>query len=166
MQRVGIRNVGKTVAESICENFSNIDALLQATEDELCQVNGIGKVIAQSIIQFFEVPDNLMMTDRLKAVGLNFDDAAILYNGGLNHHPEVERPLAGLTFVLTGSLQNLTRDEAENKLKALGAKTSSSVSTRTSYVVAGVNAGSKLNRANELGVTVIDEAELDKLLGS
>jgi len=153
---LGIRNVGRTVAETLTAHYPDIDSLLSASIDELCEIDGVGLVIATGIVQFFTLPENLKLIADLRAAGLNLQD--------LPADVDKPMPLAGLTFVLTGSLESFTRDEAETALKALGAKTSSSVSAKTSYVVAGEQAGSKLTRANELGISVLSEADLQEIL--
>ena len=160
---LGIRNVGKTVAEDLTRVFTSIDQLAGAGAEDLCQINGVGPVIAQSILQFFAEPRNRQLLSRLAEAGLNMgsDQPA-----QASDQPGTALPLAGLTFVLTGSLQSMTREQAESQLKALGARTSSSVSGKTSYVVAAENAGSKLTRAQELGIPVLDEAGLQEMLKS
>ncbi|MCL2150998.1 MAG: NAD-dependent DNA ligase LigA [Coriobacteriia bacterium] len=153
---LGIRNVGRTVADALSQAFPSIDALITATDDELCAIEGIGPVIAQSVRQFFSTPDNLRLVAELQASGLLLEQA--------EPQDHVDKPLQGLTFVLTGSLERFTREEAEERLRALGAKASGSVSAKTSYVVAGPGAGSKLAKAVELGVAVIDEDALVEIL--
>ncbi|MDR2957327.1 MAG: NAD-dependent DNA ligase LigA [Coriobacteriales bacterium] len=152
---LGIRNVGKTVAEALCSGFPSIEALMAASVDELCTIEGIGPLIAQSVIQFFSTPDNQRLVEELKSAGLTFSQEAV---------DHVNKPLAGLTFVLTGSLEQYSRDAAEERLKTLGAKTSTSVSAKTSFVVAGPGAGSKLTKAIELGIPVLDETELIEII--
>lgn len=153
---LGIRHVGATVAESLADAFPTIDELAAASLEELSRIDGVGPKIAASVRAFFDNPDNLAVIERLKARGVVFE----------RQRREGARPqtLAGLTFVLTGSLERYTREEATRLLKELGAKVSGSVSGRTSFVVAGPGAGSKLDRARELGVPVIDEAALIEVL--
>ena len=159
---LGVRNVGKTVAETICRQFPSIDELMEATEEELTRIEGIGPVIAQTVIQFFATPGNISLIGELKTAGLRLAQESAIDGGG-----EVQaQTLSGLTFVLTGTLENHTRDEAEELLRAFGAKTSSSVSAKTSYVIAGPGAGSKLTKAQQLGITVLDEAALDGILAT
>ena len=157
---LGIRHVGKTTAEALAGAFPSIDALAAATEEELAAVDGIGPKIARSAYVFLRVPENAAVIDRLRAAGVRLAEEAPA--------PGEERPqtLAGLTFVLTGSLveSGMTRDEAGAALKALGAKVSGSVSKKTSYVVAGEAAGSKYDKAVALGVPVLDEAALLRIL--
>ena len=157
---IGMRHVGKTVAESIAAAYPNIDALLQASEEDLAAVEGIGPKIAHSIYVFLRTPQNVQVIDRLRKAGVNMadeaDDAA----------EQLPQTLAGYTFVLTGALvqSGMTRDEAGAALKARGAKVSGSVSKKTSYVVAGEAAGSKYDKAISLGVPVLDEAQLLQIL--
>jgi DNA ligase (NAD+) len=153
---LGIRNVGKTVAETLCQTYKSIDALTAASEEELCSIEGVGPVIAESIIQFFATPDNRRLISELHAAGLNMAEAV--------SEASEAKVLSGLTFVLTGSLEHFNRDAAEAQLKALGAKTASSVSAKTDYVVAGPGAGSKLAKALELGIAVLDETDLEVIL--
>jgi len=155
---LGIRHVGKTTAELLAHAFPTIDALRAATEEQLAAVEGVGPVIARSIYLFLRMPDNVAVIDRLRTAGVSM--AAESSEGA------APQTLAGLTFVLTGSLvqSGMTRDEAGQKLKAMGAKVSGSVSKKTSCVVAGESAGSKYDKAVSLGVPVIDEAEFLGLL--
>ena len=169
---LGIRHVGKNVGEVIAERFLSIDALVQATEEDIAQCEGIGPKIAASVKQFLAVPENLAVLDRLRAAGLSLEEdlgakhAQAAAGTGVDAGLMDEQPLVGLTFVLTGTLVNRTRDEAGAALKALGAKVSGSVSKKTSYVVAGPKAGSKLTKAQRLGVPVLDEAALEQILAT
>jgi DNA ligase (NAD+) len=158
---LGIRNVGKTVAEIICHQFPSIDELMAATEEELTQIEGVGPIIAQTVIQFFATPDNTRLIDELKAAGLTLAQKS---RSGDDGEEAGLQALSGLTFVLTGTLENHKRDEAEEALRAFGAKTAGSVSAKTSYVIAGENAGSKLTKANQLKIPILDEADLDEIL--
>lgn len=153
---LGIRHVGKTVAEALAGAFGSMDALAAATEEQIAGTEGVGPQIARSVHDFLRVPDNLAVIERLRGAGLSMEEARPGDAGG--------RPLAGLTFVLTGTLSRWTREEAGEALKALGAKVSGSVSGRTSFVVAGESAGSKLQKAQALGVPVIDEDGLARVL--
>ena len=155
---LGIRHVGKTVAETLAQAFPDIDRLISATEEELSAVDGIGPKIACSIVAFFATKDNLEVVERLRGAGVRLvadDDAEAL-----------PQNLTGITFVLTGALSSMTRDEAGARLKALGAKVSGSVSKKTGYVVAGEDAGSKYDKAVALGVPVLDEPQLEALLAA
>jgi DNA ligase (NAD+) len=157
---LGILGVGKTVAETICRRFPSVDALTRATEDELTEIEGIGPVIASTLVRFFATPDNIRLIESLKAVGLSLEQQT----KASDEEDRLSQTLAGLTFVLTGTLERRTRDAAEDALRALGAKASGSVSAKTSYVIAGPGAGSKLAKAQQLGVPVLDEAALDHIL--
>ena len=155
---LGIRNVGRQVAEIITAQFPSVESLIAAREEELCLIDGVGPVIARSIIEFFATHQNLRLVEKLRAAGLKLstDDT----------HTAAHKPqsLSGLTFVLTGTLERHTRQEAEELLRAWGAKTSGSVSSKTSFVVAGPGAGSKLNNAQALGVPVLDEEALLRII--
>ena len=157
---LGIRHVGKTTAEAIAAAYPSMDALASAGEDELAAIYGVGPKVAHGMWLFFRTPDNVSVIERLRAAGVTMADEAVAVG------EEVPQVLAGLTFVLTGTLAHagMTRDEAGARLKAMGAKVSGSVSKKTSFVVAGENAGSKYDKAQALGVPVLDEAQLLNLL--
>lgn len=151
---LGIRHVGERTAQALADEFGSMDALIAASEDDLTRINDVGPKVAEAIREFFENKRNLDLIERLRKAGLTF--AAEKRVRGTK--------LEGLTFVLTGTLPNLTREAAKEKIEAAGGKVSGSVSKKTSYVVAGEEAGSKLEKANSLGVPVVDEAGLLKLL--
>ena len=157
---LGIRHVGKTTAEAIAAAYPSMDALSAAGEDELAGIYGVGPKVAHGMWLFFRTPDNTSVIERLRAAGVTMADEAVAVG------EEVPQVLAGLTFVLTGTLAHsgMTRDEAGARLKAMGAKASGSVSKKTSFVVAGENAGSKYDKAVALDVPVLDEAQLLNLL--
>lgn len=157
---LGIRHVGKTTAEAIAAAYPSMDALAAAGEDELAGIYGVGPKVAHGMWLFFRTPDNVSVIERLRAAGVTMADEAVVPG------EEVPQVLAGLTFVLTGTLTHsgMTRDEAGARLKAMGAKVSGSVSKKTSFVVAGENAGSKYDKAVALDVPVLDEAQLLNLL--
>lgn len=157
---LGIRHVGKTTAEAIAAAYPSMDELSTAGEDELAGIYGVGPKVAHGMWLFFRTPDNVSVIERLRAAGVTMADEAAAPG------EEVPQVLAGLTFVLTGTLAHsgMTRDEAGARLKAMGAKVSGSVSKKTSFVVAGENAGSKYDKAVALGVPVLDEAQLLNLL--
>ena len=157
---LGIRHVGKTTAEAIAAAYPSMDALAAAGEDELAGIYGVGPKVAHGMWLFFRTPGNTSVIERLRAAGVTMADEAVVPG------EEVPQVLAGLTFVLTGTLTHsgMTRDEAGARLKAMGAKVSGSVSKKTSFVVAGENAGSKYDKAVALGVPVLDEAQLLNLL--
>lgn len=153
---IGIRHVGANMAALLAQNFHSIQALQLATEEEMAQIDGVGPKIVESIKEFFSIPENIAVLERLRAAGVVMEEAAV--------SSDKPRTLEGLTFVLTGALERHTRDEAGSLLKAMGAKVSSSVSKKTSFVIAGAAAGSKLTKAEALGVSVLSEADLDRIL--
>jgi DNA ligase (NAD+) len=152
---LGIRFVGTQTAQILASDFGTIDAIAQASEDELQRSEGIGPEVARSVALFFKQPPNLEMIERLRAAGLTMDAPKRVRTGGT---------LGGRTFVLTGTLPSLTREAATELIVGAGGKVSGSVSKKTDYVVAGSEAGSKLNKAEQLGITVLDEAGLQELL--
>lgn len=154
---LGIRNVGSTAAEALAGHFRDIDAIAQAGEEELTLIDGVGPVIAAAVVAFFDNPDNLAVISRLKERGVRTRDEGPT-------EPERPQTLAGLTFVLTGGLEAMTRDEAGARLKALGAKVSGSVSKKTSYVVVGADPGSKYDKALTLGVPILAETDLLRVI--
>jgi len=153
---LGIREVGEATAQLLAERFGRLEALMAADEEQLQQIPDIGPVAAATIHAFFQEAHNREIIDRLRAAGVHWPEQMVAV--------DTARPLEGKTFVLTGTLTNLSRDEAKARLQALGAKVAGSVSKKTSYVVAGVDAGSKLTKAQELGVAILDEARLLALL--
>ena len=159
LQRViyglGIRFVGERTAEFLAEHFGSMDALVNASQEELQEVNEVGPRIAQSIVEFFQERRNRELVHQLQTAGLSFT----------GNKKQRGTKLAGKTFVLTGTLARYTRDEAKKMIEDAGGKVASSVSKKTDYVVAGADAGSKLDKAKELGVKVVDEKEMEKLLG-
>ena len=169
---LGIRHVGKSVGEVIARRFLTIDALIAANEDDIAACEGIGPKIAQSIEQFLSVPENLGVLQRLREAGLSLEEdlgaaaARAAESTGVDAGLAESQPLSGLTFVLTGTLEGRSRSEAGEALKLLGAKVSGSVSKKTSYVVAGPKAGSKLTKAEQLGVPVLNEAQLEQILAT
>ena len=163
---LGIRHVGETTSKDLAKYFGNLDAIMDATVDELLAVHDVGPVVAQSIRQFFDEPHNREVVEQLRAGGVGWPEMEIEHGGGsqAENAPSaasgaVLAHFADKTVVLTGTLASMSRDEAKDKLEALGAKVSGSVSKKTDYVVAGADAGSKLDKARELGVAVLDEAE-------
>ncbi|MEL6259845.1 MAG: NAD-dependent DNA ligase LigA [Cyanobacteria bacterium J06626_6] len=154
---LGIRLVGATNAQLLAENFLSVEALAQADEAAIAQIYGIGPEIAQSVCQWFQVPANQQLVDRLAAAGLQLTSQAPA-------QAAQPQPLAGKTFVLTGTLPTLKRSEAKARIQAVGGRVSSSVSAKTDYVVVGENAGSKQAKAETLGLTQLSEAALLALL--
>ena len=152
---LGIRHVGESTAKELARHFGGMDALAQADEAQLLDVADVGPVVARSILQFLADPMNIELIEQLRANGVHWEE------GASEARP---KPLAGLTFVLTGTLPTLTRDDAAERIEAAGGKVAGSVSKKTSYVVAGTDAGSKLAKAETLGVPVIDEAALLEML--
>ncbi|MFA6921081.1 MAG: NAD-dependent DNA ligase LigA [Gallionella sp.] len=148
---LGIRNVGETTAKDLALHFGSLDTLMAADADRLQQVRDVGPVVAQSMVSFFGEQHNLGVIEQLRGMGVHWDEQEQL--------PDKILPLAGKTFVLTGSLANLSREQAKEKLEALGARVSGSVSKKTDYVVAGLDSGSKLARALELNIAVLNEDE-------
>ena len=159
---LGIRHVGPTAAVALAAELGHMDRIEAASADELVDVEGIGPIIAESIVAFFSEDRNRTVIEKLRAAGVNLEGPPRPAAGAGGD----ALPLAGLTFVLTGGLANRTREEAGASLEALGAKVAGSVSKKTSYVVAGANAGSKLAKAESLGVPVLDEAALEEILES
>ena len=152
---LGIRFVGERTAQFLAEHFGSMDAFMAATEEELQAVNEVGPRIAQSIAEFFAEAKNRELVKKLREAGLTFS----------GKKKERGTKLAGKTFVLTGTLQRYSRDQAKKMLEDAGGRVSGSVSKKTDYVIAGSDAGSKLDKAKELGIPVIDEKEMGDLLG-
>ena len=155
---LGIRHVGEATAKELSRHFGTMDAIMDATLEQLLQVSDIGPTVAQSIRTFFDQAHNREVVEQLKACGVHWKEGVASEGASL--------PLTGQTFVLTGTLQSMGRDDAQAKLELLGAKVASSVSKKTHAVVAGAEAGSKLEKAQSLGVLILDEAAFLKLLES
>jgi DNA ligase (NAD+) len=154
---LGIAEVGEATAGALARQFGSLELLCTATVAQIEQTPDVGPVVAAHVRQFFDDPLNLQIVARLQDAGVHWPEGLAAEGASL--------PLLGQTYVLTGTLPHLSRDEAKALLEAAGAKVSGSVSKRTHAVVAGAEAGSKLAKARELGVTVIDEAGLRQLLG-
>lgn len=152
---LGIRHVGESTAKELARHFGNLDALLHASEEQLLEVADVGPVVARSILAFLADPLNLELIEQLRAAGIVWPE---------NTPERTRSTLAGKTFVLTGTLPTLSREDAAAMIEAEGGKVAGSVSKKTGYVVAGEDAGSKLAKAQELGISIIDEAGLFKLL--
>ena len=153
---LGLRHVGEATAKDLARHFGTLDAIMDASVEQLLQVNDVGPVVAQSLHTFFAQPHNREVVEQLRACGVTWPEGPVAERA-----PQV---LAGKTVVLTGTLPTLSRDAAKDLLEAAGAKVAGSVSKKTSYVVAGAEAGSKLVKAQELGVAVLDEAGMLELL--
>ncbi len=153
---LGIRHVGEATAKELARHFGQLDRIMDASVEALAEVSDVGPVVAQSIHTFFEQPHNREVVEQLRACGLSWEEG--------EPAARAPQPLAGKTFVLTGTFPTLSRDQAKDLLEAAGAKVAGSVSKKTDYVVAGAEAGSKLEKAQTLGVTVIDEAAMLALL--
>ncbi len=153
---LGIRHVGESTAKALARHFGKLDAIMDATVEQLLEVADVGPIVAESIHTFFQQSHNREVVEQLRSCGLTWEEG----------EPAVQtpKPLAGKTFVLTGTFPTLSRDEAKDLLEAAGAKVSGSVSKKTDYVVAGAEASSKLEKAQTLGVAVIDEAAMLDLL--
>ena len=152
---LGIRHVGVKLAKTLCKTYNTMDKLMGATYEELYMKEEIGKIIAKSITDFFKEEQTIDLINKLKEYGVNME--AIKEEG-------TDERFAGLTFVLTGTLEKYSRDEAQEIIEKLGGKTSGSVSKKTSYVLAGESAGSKLTKAQELGVKIITENEFEEMI--
>ena len=152
---LGIREVGETTARNLARHFQ-LDEIRTVTQEDLCQVRDIGPVVAENIVRFFNDEQNIAIMDKVIAAGVRWESSQDDKTAGLS----------GKTFVITGTLATLSRDEAKDRLTSQGAKVSGSVSARTDYLIAGENPGSKLDKARSLGVRVLDEAGLFEYLGS
>jgi DNA ligase (NAD+) len=153
---LGIRNVGEATAKDLARHFGGLDALMAADEEALMEVPEVGPVVAESVVQFFAEPHNREVVEQLRAGGVVWMERA----------PQRKQRgvLTGKTFVLTGTLPNMTRDEAKERIEAAGGKVAGSVSKNTDYVVAGADPGSKFTKAQELGITILDEDDLLRML--
>ncbi|MBL8334591.1 MAG: NAD-dependent DNA ligase LigA [Rubrivivax sp.] len=156
---LGIRQVGEATAKDLARHFGSLDRVMDASVEQLLQVRDVGPVVAQSIRTFFEQPHNREVAEQLRAAGVSWDE-----HEGAAATPAAELPLSGRTLVLTGTLPTLSREQAKAMIEAAGGKVAGSVSKKTWAVVAGSEAGSKLDKAQELGITILDEAGLLALL--
>jgi DNA ligase (NAD+) len=153
---LGIRHVGEATAKALARHFGSLDAIMDASTEQLLEVADVGPIVAQSIRLFFEQPHNREVVAQLRACGVVWEEGAPA--------PTTPKPLSGKTFVITGTLPGMGRDEARDRIEAAGGKVAGSVSRKTNFVVAGAEAGSKLDKALELGVPVLDEAGLKEML--
>lgn len=167
---LGIRLVGKSVAELLARRYLTVDALILATDEDMANIEGVGPEIARSVRGFLSVKDNLDVLERLRLCGFSLEENLMSEmqsksgQMGISSDLASSQPLKDMTFVLTGTLEKRSRSEAGDALKLLGAKVAGSVSKKTSYVVAGANAGSKLTKAQALGVPVLDEDQLEEII--
>jgi len=153
---LGIRHVGEATAKELARHFGQLDAIMDASEEQLLEVADIGPVVAHSIRTFFDQPHNREVVEQLRACGISWPEGSPA--------ERVSTPLSGKTLVLTGTLPTLAREDAKALIEAAGGKVAGSVSKKTDYVVAGAEAGSKLAKALELGVPVLDEVALKQIL--
>ena len=151
---LGIRQVGAKTGKVLASHFGSLDALMNATLDDLTQVSDVGEITARNIMQWFEQSQSRHLIEKLRAAGLNFESKRTV----------TDTRFAGKTFVLTGALSKFTRDEATEKIELFGGKVSGSVSKKTSYVVVGENAGSKERKARELGIPILTEDEFLEMI--
>lgn len=152
----GIRNIGQKAADLVAQRFHTLDAVISATAEEVASIDGFGMIMAESLVDFFSLEGTREMVERLKSAGVFMENTKIIS----------DTRLEGSTFVLTGTLSQMTRNEAKAAIEKLGGKVSSSVSKKTTYVVAGEEAGSKLTKAQQLGTTILSEQEFLEMLGS
>lgn len=152
---LGIRQIGEVAAATLAEVYGNIDALMLAPHDELCNINDIGAITADNVTEYFSNHDNIALINRLKGCGVVTEANSVV---------SASNKLEGYTFVITGTLPSLSRDEATALIKSNGGKVTSSVSKKTDYLLCGEDAGSKLTKAESLGITIIDEDELYKMI--
>ena len=153
---LSIRHVGKETAELLANHFQSLDAIKNANIEEIAQIDGIGDKIANSVKEFFNQPYNIELIKNLNLLGVHPTHKIVVQSTVLNSK----------TFVLTGTLSTMGRSEASEKIKQLGGKTSSSVTKKTDFVVAGESAGSKLTKAQELGITILSEEEFLKMINT
>jgi DNA ligase (NAD+) len=153
---LGIRHVGKTVAQILARQFGSMSDLMEASRDDIERIPGVGPTIAEAVEDYFKTPVNRKLIERLTRAGLNLTEEKAVKGGGA---------LAGKTYVITGTLPNLSRQAATDLIEQAGGRVTGSVSRKTDALVAGADAGSKLDKAKELGVEVIDEAELLRRVG-
>jgi DNA ligase (NAD+) len=152
---LGIRHIGEVASAELASKFGSIEALFEANEEQICEIEDFGLIMAKSVVDFFKKDSTREIINKLKDAGVVTEEAVV----------EKTSEFEGLTFVLTGTLENMTRDEASDMIKARGGKTASSVSKNTDYVLAGESAGSKLTKAQALGVKIIDKEEFLKMCG-
>ena len=152
---LGIKNIGVKAAKSLAKHFKTMDNLMNAKIEELCGIDDMGEIMAKSVYEFFREPQTLDLIDRFKALGLNME---------MKQEEELDNRFEGKIFVLTGALDGYSRKEAEDIIEKFGGKASSSVSKKTSYVLAGEDSGSKLEKAKQLGIQIISEDEFNQMI--
>ena len=152
---LGIRHVGSKMAKTLARKYKNIDNLMNAGQEELSMQEDVGDITANSIYTFFKQEQTIDLISKLKTAGVNMESL---------EEESTDKRFEGMTFVLTGALESFTRDEASDIIEKFGGKTSGSVSKKTTYVLAGEDAGSKLTKAQNLGVTIITEAEFQEMI--
>ena len=153
---LGIRHVGRNTARILAKRFASLDELAKCTAGQLVAIHEIGDKVAESIVDYFSNPEKKLLLRKLQQAGVEPQGEVVIRQDG---------PLTGKTFVITGTLSKLSRKAAEELVEQLGGRASGSVSKRTDYVVAGENAGSKLAKAEQLGIEVLDEARFAKMVG-
>lgn len=151
---LGIRHIGSKAAKLLADHFKNIDNIMFATVDAILEIDGFGQIMAESVYDFFRNESAKELVAELKAAGVNTESKTVIKDNRFE----------GMTFVLTGSLPTYKRSEASKIIESFGGKTSSSVSKKTNYVLSGESSGSKLDKANSLGIPVIDENEFNKMI--
>ena len=154
---LGIRHVGTHIAKVLAQHYGSLEKIQKASKEELQSIHEIGSEIADSVENFFQEERNLQVIQRMRKLGVEVEEGDIASK-------ELLQPLAGKSFVLTGALEGMTREEAKQKIESLGGRVTSSVSKQTDYVVAGTEPGSKLEKAEKLGMQVLDEAKFRSLL--
>ena len=153
---LGIHSIGETTAQTLANHFSTLENIINASEEKLLEVPDVGPIVAENLLTFFKQKHNLDVVEQLLAVGINWPN--------IKKKSMDEQPLVGKTFVVTGTLETMGRNDAKSALQELGAKVAGSVSKKTDYVVVGENAGSKATKAADLGIPILDEKALIKLL--
>ena len=157
LHALGIRHVGSIAAQLLAQHFGNLDAIMAASADDILNVHGIGSTIADGVVAYFSDPAGRALVEKLRSRGVNFTEPSAVVAGG---------PLAGMTLVITGTLPTLSRAKATATIEAAGGRVTGSVSKSTDFLLAGEEAGSKLEKAKSLGVAIIDEAELLRMINS
>jgi DNA ligase (NAD+) len=158
---LGIRHIGASGAEVLADHFMSIEKLESATQEDILAIDGMGPAIAQSVVEFFQSDLTKKLLSDLRGLGVQMQ----VSESEISARAAIEKTLTGKVFVLTGTMETLDRAQAEKLIKERGGKASGSVSKKTDFVVAGASAGSKLAKAQELGITVLDEAQFKEMMG-